>query len=405
MSLSFFSAGAIMFDLAAVQSALRQFGVDGWLLAEFRGSNVLARRVLGLDDKNFTSRRLFYWIPSEGPPRKLVHRIESGVLDALPGEKTVFLRWQELEAGLKSLVAGAKLVAMEYSPRNGNPYVAKVDAGTVELIRSFGVEVVSSGDLVQLFEAVWDDDQWQMHRQAEAVTTSAYDLAWAFIAAQTQDGGTTSECAVAQVIRDHFRVHGAITDHGPIVGAGPHSGDPHYEPDPAHDTPIRQGDFVLIDLWAKMDRPRSVYSDLTRVGYVGTTVPAQYETVFKIVTDARDAAIAVVQAAFAAGRPLHGWEVDDAARRVIARAGHGPAFCHRTGHNIGQEVHGNGAHMDNLETHEERLVLPRTCFSIEPGIYGPEFGARSEIDVYIGADGAVYVTGGLQQRVVPILAG
>ena len=393
-----------MFDLPAIQAALKQFGLDGWLLAEFRGSNVLARRVLGLDDKPFTSRRMFYFIPAEGPPRKLVHRIETGVLDALPGEKSIFLRWQELEDGVKALVSGAKRVAMEYSPRNANPYVAKVDAGTVELVRSFGPEVVSSGDLVQLFEAVWDDEQWALHREAEAVTTSAYDMAWAFIADRTRGGGSTSECAVADAIRDHFRRHDAFTDHGPIVGVGPHSGDPHYEPEPAHDTPIKQGDFVLIDLWAKMNKPRAVYSDLTRVGFVGAEVPAKYAEVFKVVADARDAAIALVKDAFAAKRPLRGWEVDDAARRVIEKADRGPLFCHRTGHNIGQEVHGNGAHMDNLETHEERLVLPRTCFSVEPGIYGPEFGVRSEVDVYVGPDGTVHVTGGLQTEVVPILA-
>ena len=265
-----------MFDLDAVQSALRTFGLDGWLLAEFRGSNVLARRVLGLDGKPVTSRRLFYAIPAEGPPRKLVHRIEPGVLDHLPGEKTVYLRWQELEAGLGGLLGGMNRVAMEYSPRNAIPYVAKVDAGTVELVRSLGVEVVSSGDLIQLFEAAWDDDQWRMHREAEAVTTSAYDMAWSLIAEKTRDGGQTSECEVQAAILDHFRRHGLTTDHGPIVGVGPHSGDPHFEPDPDRDTPIRQGDFVLIDLWAKLDRPRAVYSDLTRVGFVGETVPTAY---------------------------------------------------------------------------------------------------------------------------------
>jgi Xaa-Pro aminopeptidase len=293
---------------------------------------------------------------------------------------------------------------MEYSPRNGNPYIAKVDAGTVELIKSFGPEVVPSGDLIQLFEAVWDADQWSLHREAEAITTSAYDVAWDLIAAKTRGGGATSECEVQAAIQDHFRRHGAFFDHGPIVGVGPHSGDPHYEPDPSRDTPIKQGDFVLIDLWCKIDKPRSVYSDLTRVGFVGEQVPMKYAEVFRVVARARDAAIAAVRDAFAAGRPLHGWEVDDAARRVIEQAGHGPAFVHRTGHSIGQEVHGNGANMDNLETHDERLVLPRTCFSIEPGIYGPEFGVRSEVDVYIAEDGTVHVTGGLQQEVVAVLA-
>lgn len=392
------------FDLSAVQSALKRLNIDGWLMAEFRGSNVLARRVLGLDDTAFTSRRLYYYIPAEGPPRKLVHRIEPGVLDGLPGGKTVFLKWQELEAGIRDLVAGASRVAMEYSAKNGNPYIGKVDAGTVELVRSFGPEVVSSGDLIQLFEAVWDDEQWRMHKEAEAVTTSAYDVAWSLIAEKTRDGGSTSECEVQAAILDHFKRRGAFADHGPIVGVGPHSGDPHYEPHPSRDTPIRQGDFVLIDLWCKMDKPRAVYSDLTRVGFVGEVVPAKYADVFKLVAEARDAAIATARAAFAEGRPLFGWEVDAAARAVIEGAGRGADFVHRTGHNIGQEVHGNGAHMDNLETREDRTVLPRTCFSVEPGIYGPEFGVRSEVDVYVDEGGVVHVTGGLQREVVAILA-
>jgi Xaa-Pro aminopeptidase len=393
-----------MFDLDAIQAALHRFGLDGWLLAEFRGSNILARRVLGLDGRPITSRRLFYLIPAAGPPRKLVHRIEQGVLDHLPGEKAVYLRWQELESGLTSLVAGMNVVAMEYSPRNANPYIAKVDAGTVELVRGLGSQVVSSGDLVQLFEATWDDDQWRMHREAEAVTTSAYDMVWSLIADRTKNGGRTSECEVQRAILDHFRSHGLITDHGPIVGVGPHSGDPHYEPNPEADTAIGQGDFVLIDLWAKLDKPRSVYSDLTRVGFVGEAVPAKYSEIFNIVARARDAAIDTVKQAFAANRPLHGWEVDDAARWVIDDAGYARAFVHRTGHNIGQETHGNGANMDNIETHDERLVLPRTCFSVEPGIYLPEFGVRSEVNVFVDADSTVHVTGGLQTEVVAILA-
>lgn len=392
-----------MFNLPAIQAALRQFGFDGWLLCDFRGGNVLARRVLDLEGKPNGTRRVFYAIPAEGPPRKLVHRIEAGALDHLPGEATVYLRWQELEAGLAGLLEGMSRVAMEYSPRNANPYVARVDAGTVELVRSLVPDVASSGDLIQLFEAAWDDDQWAMHLQAEAQTKAAYDVAWGLIAERTRNGGTVSECEVQKAILDHFRAHGLTTDHGPIVGVGPHSGDPHFEPDPKADTPIKRGDFVLIDLWAKLDKPRAVYSDLTRVGYVGDEVPAEYEAVFQVVARARDAAIALVRDAFAAGRPLQGWEVDDAARQVIEQAGYGKYFIHRTGHNIGQETHGNGANMDNLETHDERLVLPRTCFSIEPGIYLPEFGIRSEINVYIAADRQVHVTGGLQTEVLAIL--
>jgi Xaa-Pro aminopeptidase len=395
-----------MFDLAKIQSALRQFNLDGWLIYDFRGSNLLARRVVGFRDDQMGSRRWFYFVPASGKPHKLVHRIESGALDHLPGEKTVYLRWQELEAGVAQLVAGAKRVAMEYSPRNANPYVSRVDAGTVELVRSCGVEVVSSGDLVQQFEATWDDEQIAMHLEAAIHTDSAYARAWKFIAEKTRGGGSVRETEVQSLIMKHFHDNGLTTYHPPIVAANAHSGDPHFDTSPATDVAIRQGDFVLIDLWAKMDRPRSVYSDLTRVGYVGDRVPEKYERIFQIVAAARDAAIAKVKDAFAAGRPLAGAEVDQAARAVIEQAGYGPQFVHRTGHNIGQEVHGNGANMDGLETREDRLVLRRTCFSIEPGIYQDEFGVRSEVNVLIDGAGQVHVTGGeLQRSVVPILAG
>ena len=394
-----------MFDLPALQAALREFGFDGWLLHDFRGNNVLARRILDLESRPAGTRRFYYLVPARGEPRKLVHRIEAGALDHLPGEKRIYLRWQELESGVGELAHGLGRVAMEYSPRNANPYVARVDAGTVELVQSFGVEVASSGDLIQLFEATWDAEQWRMHQEADVHTRSAYDLAWGLIAERTRDGGSIGECEVQAAIMAHFHRHGLTTYSPPIVAVGPHSGDPHYEPTPSPDTPIRRGDFVLIDLWAKLDRPRAVYSDLTRVGFVGESVPATFEDIFQIVARARDTAIALVRDGFASGRRLLGWEVDAACRRVIDDAGFGAHFVHRTGHNIGQETHGNGANMDNLETREERRVLPRTCFSIEPGIYLPEFGARSEVNVYISDQGDVHVTGGLQARVVPILAG
>jgi Xaa-Pro aminopeptidase len=390
-----------MFDLSAVQAALKEFQFDGWLLCDFRGSNMLARRILDLGERPLMSRRFYYFIPADGAPSKLVHRIETGSLDHLPGEKTIYLRWQDLESALQRMVQGSKRIAMEYSPRNGNPYVSRVDAGTVELIRGFGVAIASSGDLVQRFEAAWDDEQWAMHQEAAVHTDSAYARVWRFIAAQIRRGETLTERQVQLEIVRHFDEHGVQADHAPIVGVGPHSGDPHYE---TGDAPLKAGDFVLVDLWAKCKKPRAVYSDLTRVGFIGTDVPARYEEIFQIVARARDAAIDRVKTAFASGGPLQGWQVDQAARDVISQAGFGEAFCHRTGHSIGQETHGNGANMDNLETHEERRVLRRTCFSIEPGIYLPEFGVRSEVNVYIDKNGEVHVTGGaLQQHVVPIL--
>ena len=393
-----------MFDLAAIQQSLCEFGFDGWLLYDFRGSNVLARRVLDFADGKKGSRRWFYYVPAQGIPQKLVHRIESEALDHLPGDKIVYLRWQELEAGIESLIAGAKTVAMEYSPRNANPYVARVEAGVVELVRSFGPGVVSSGDLIQRFEATWDDEQQRMHFEAARHTDAAYTRVWQFIAERVRSGSTVREMEVQQLILDHFRENGLMTYSPPIVAVNAHSGDPHFDNSPANDTPMQEGDFVLVDLWAKLDRPRAVYSDLTRVGYIGASVPETHQRFFTIVAAARDAAIAKVRAAFDTGVALRGWEVDQAARDVIEQAGYGQQFVHRTGHSIGQETHGNGANMDNLETREERLVMRRTCFSIEPGIYLAEFGVRSEVNVFIDAAGQVHVTGGdLQTEVMPIL--
>lgn len=392
-----------MFDLAAIQAAIREQHLDGWLLYDFRRLNVLACRVLGFGE-SFLSRRWFYFIPAAGEPQKLVHRIEPAALDRLPGGKSIYLRWQELEAGVGKLVQGRKKIAMEYVPRNSNPYVSRVDAGTLELVRSFGVDIVSSGDLVQAFEATWDDEQWALHLEAARHTNSAYDAAFDFIRDSVKAGRPIRETDVQRVILDHFKRNGVAADHPPIVGVGPHSGDPHYEPQAGSDSPIREGDFVLVDLWAKCKKPRAVYSDLTRTAFVGNEVPAKIRDVFAIVAAARDAAIARVRDAFAAGKPLFGWEVDQAARDVIEKAGYGDAFCHRTGHSIGQEVHGNGANMDGLETREDRRVLRRTCFSIEPGIYLAEFGVRSEVDVFIDKDGHVHVTGGpLQTEVFALL--
>jgi Xaa-Pro aminopeptidase len=392
-----------MFDLPSVQAAIRKLGFDGWLLYDFRGLNVLARRVLAVPPDAILSRRWFYFVPAQGEPRKLTHRIEPHALDHLPGPQQAYLRWQELEAGVQALIKGAHTVAMEYVPRNANPYVSRVDAGTVELVRSFGVDVVPSGDLVQLFEACWDDDQWAMHLEAARHTRSAFDVAFAFIGDNVRRRGSVRETEVQQCILDHFKAHGLITDHPPICAVGPHSGDPHYAPIPGADGVITAGEFVLIDLWAKLDRPQAVYSDLTWTGYLGPKVPDPFAKVFRIVAEARDAAIAKVQAAFQGGMRLQGWEVDDAARQVVEKAGYGQFFCHRTGHSIGQETHGNGANMDNLETREERQVLPRTCFSIEPGIYLPEFGVRSEVNVFVDAASKVHVTGGDPQREVVLI--
>ena len=388
------------FDLTAVQSALRDAGLDGWLFYDFRGSNPLAGRVLGLGEGGHRTRRWFYFVPAEGEAQKLVHRIESAALDHLPGGKTVYLRWQDLEVGVGRMVGQAKRVAMEYSANNANPYVSKVDAGTVELVRSFGVDVVSSGDLIQQFEATLSDEQIQQHLEAARHTDAAFFVAWDFIADQVRQAGATTEIAVRDAILEHFRANDLVTDHSPIVAVGAHAGDPHYETGTGSNTAIRRGDFVLIDLWARLDNRDGIYSDLTRVAVVGDAVPTAIASTFQIVAAARDAAIDRVRSSFPDGEILCGWQVDRAARDLIEAAGHGEAFVHRTGHSIGRETHGNGTHMDDLETHDDRRLLPRTLFSIEPGIYLPEFGIRLETNVLIEQDGSVQITGGDLQHEV-----
>ncbi|QDT45834.1 Xaa-Pro dipeptidase [Gimesia alba] len=393
-----------MFELSKVQAALDQFSLDGWLFYDFRGSNVLSRRILDIPEDAMGSRRFFYFVPQSGQPVKLVHRIESEALDHLPGEKIVYLKWQELEAGIETMLREVNSIAMEYSPRNANPYISRVDAGTVELVRESVESIVPSGDLVQLFEAVWDREQWELHQKAGVETDKAFKIAWAFIAGQIREQGSVEEAAVCDIIMQHFNQTGLTTYHPPIVAREANSGDPHYETGTGTDTAIREGDFVLIDLWAKLNVPRGVYSDMTRVGYVGQQVPEKYTQIFQIVAEARDAAISLVERAFESDTPLQGWEVDQSCRNVIEQAGYGSAFVHRTGHSIGQETHGNGANMDNLETHEERLVLPQTCFSIEPGIYLPEFGVRSEVNVFIDELQKVHVTAGERQtEILPIM--
>jgi Xaa-Pro dipeptidase len=390
-------------QLNSMQNAIQEFGFDGWLLYDFRGLNVLALRVLGISESEIGSRRFFYFIPAQGDPVKLVHRIESTALDHLLGKKIVYLTWQELHDGLKAMLGGSQQVAMEYSPENANPYISRVDAGTVELVRRFGAEVVSSGNLIQSFEARWTDEQWELHLQADELNRAAFDEAWRLIADRLRSGKSIRETEVQDFVMDYYARHGMTTYHPPIVGVNANSGDPHYSPAHGADSEIRVGDFVLLDMWAKMDVSEGVYSDLTKVGFMGETVPEKYKTVFDIVAAARDAGIDCARCAFAEGRELQGWEVDRATRQVIEDAGYGEYFIHRTGHNIGTETHGNGAHMDDLETKEDRLVLPRTCFSIEPGIYLEEFGIRSEINVFIDTDAKVHVTGGIQTEVTPVL--
>lgn len=393
------SAANRTIDLAAIQDAIRAFGFDGWLLYDFRGSNVLARRILNIADDAIASRRFCYFVPVQGQPTRLVHRIESGILDHLPGTKKEYLTWQEFEDGIHGAVRGHARLAMEYSPRNANPYIARVDAGTVELVKSFGCGVDSSGDLVSMFEATLSDAQLAAHLAASKVTDASFDRAWKFIADKVRNDGGVYELEVQDLILSHFAENDVITDHPPIVAVNENGGDPHYETGSGKNTRITSDCCVMIDQWARHDHADGIYSDLTRCGYTGRNVPQYYSKVFEVVAAGRDAGIECVRSALAAAEPLEGWQVDDAVREIITEAGFGEAFCHRTGHSLGQETHGNGTHIDNLETHETRRILPRTLFTIEPGVYLPEFGIRSEVNVFIHADNTVQVTGGEIQSV------
>jgi Xaa-Pro dipeptidase len=388
-------------DIAAIQSALAEHKIDAWLFYDILHRDPIAYRVLGLDHV-LAKRRWFYLIPAKGVPRKLVHRIEAGTLDWLPGDKMVYAAAGELEKNLKKLIGRAKKVAMQYSPKNQIPYISLVDAGTVELIRAQGCSVVSSADLVQQFEAVWTAAQLESHREAGRAIDKITAEAFAEAAQRIRAKDVFTEYDLQQWMLGQFRANGVISDSAPIVAVGPHSGDPHYEPMERSSAQVREGDLLLLDVWGKTLAPASVYYDITWVGYLGAKVPAKYTKIFNIVRDARDAASDFVLKNVKAGRAIEGWQVDRVARELIRKAGYADRFVHRTGHNIGQEVHGTGANMDNLETHDIRRVIPRTCFSVEPGIYLPEFGIRSEVDVYVGEGGAE-VTGPAQTGILPLL--
>ena len=386
--------------LAEIQSALRERKFDAWLFYDHHHRDPIAYRVLRLPETMMTSRRWFYLIPTKGEPAKLVHRIEAGHLDSLPGPKRVYSAWQELWDELKAMLAPYKTIAMQYSPNNLIPYIGLVDAGTVELVRSFGKEVVSSGDLVSQFEAAWTEDQVRSHFEArdaiDAITAAAFQEI-----GRRARAGATREHEIQQWILEAFRREGLATEDPPIVAVNANSGNPHYEPRAEGSSPIRDGDFVLLDIWAKKDRPDAVYYDITWTGFVGRAPSERHRQIFEIVRGARDAGVRAVQEAIKARRKIAGWEVDQAARDHITAAGYGKYFVHRTGHSIGTTVHGNGPNMDNLETKDEREIIPNTCFSIEPGIYLPEFGVRSEVNVLV-REGAAEVTGKIQQEIVVV---
>jgi Xaa-Pro aminopeptidase len=388
-----------------IQKVLQAEKIDGWLLYNFRGSNVFATRLLALQEHIMFTRRYFYYIPASGEPRKLVHRIEEWNLDALPGGKSIYLSWRSLEEGLKKLLSGSKKVAMEYSPKCAIPYVSTVDAGAIELVRESGVEVVSSANLIQHFEACWDEEQLNDNIKSAAHLRQITDKAFGFIRDKILSNSIVTEYDVQQFMVSEFKNRGLVTSSDPNCSVNANSANPHYEPTKDICSPLQKGDFVLLDLWAKKDKLHSVYADITWTGFIGEIVPDEYEKIFQIVKGGRDAALNFVRSSMENGKVIYGYEVDDAARNYITQNGYGEYFVHRTGHSIGEEVHGNGANMDNLETRDERIIISQTSFSIEPGIYlRNKFGIRTEIDVYITKDNEVLVTGlPMQENVVAIL--
>jgi Xaa-Pro dipeptidase len=388
-------------DIAAMQKDLRQAKFDGWLFYDFRGRDPIAQRILDLPP-GMRTRRWFYFVPAKGTPRKLVHKIEAGALAAIPGETAFYAGQKELRDGVKKMLGRSKKVAMQYSPKNTIPYVSMVDAGTVEFVRSCGAKVVSSADLVQKYEACWTPEQVESHfAAARSIDHIARD-AFQFAAKCVREKTPLTEYDLQQWILKRFDEAGIVNDQGPDIAVNANASDPHYAPSKEKSSPIREGDLLLMDIWGKTRAANSVYYDITWMGYLGAKVPEKYAKIFSVVCQARDRAVELIRASVKSGKPLQGWQVDKAARSVIEKAGYGKYFFHRTGHNIGTSVHGNGVNMDGMETHDDRHLIPSTCNSVEPGIYLPEFGMRTEVDVYVDEKDA-RVTGAIQTEILPLL--
>lgn len=392
-------------NLDAIQAALRDAEIDGWLFYDHHHRDPLAAHILGLDPKAHITRRWYYFIPAQGEPRKLVHRIEQSRLDVLPGSKALYSSWKELAERLQAMLAGFHRIAMQYSPNNDIMYISMVDAGTVEFIRGLGKEVVSSANLVSEFEAVLTAEQMEAHAVAQRAIDDLLAEGWLEIGRRLRP---SFGCATPYTEYDHvqwlseaMRRAGLVWENGPNVSVNANCSDSHYEPTAEHSMRINDGDFVLIDIWGRLDKPGAVFYDITWTGVVGREPSEKEQHIFATVRGARDAAIAAVEQAFAQNEPICGFEADDAARSVIRAAGFGEYFIHRTGHNITDDIHGPGAHLDNLETHDDRRLLPNTCFSVEPGIYLPEFGVRSEVNM-MTAPGKAWVTGRKQEELVRI---
>ncbi len=391
--------------ISEIQTALTTLNLDAWLLYDFRGINPISQNVAGLTGANIT-RRWFCLIPAHGESRWLIHRIETSNFTDVIGNVSLYAGWQELNEEMKSLLANVQSVAMEYSPNASIPYISRVDAGTLEWIRNFGIEIHSSAELAQHIEARLTEAQYEGHQKSAHLILQAKDYAFTWIGDQLRAGNTITEYDVQQQILSQFDEMELVTDHPPIVAVNANSGDPHYAPTATRTQQIKTGDFILIDLWAKQKDPDAVFADTTWVAYTGTTVPDRYVEIFEIVKEARDRAVAFIREKWAANEPIPGYAVDDCVREYITEKGYGQYFIHRTGHSIGTVIHGNGANLDNLETRDERILIQGICFSIEPGIYLNAFGVRTEIDVYLageGRDGVILTTSPVQNQVLPLL--
>lgn len=391
-------------QIDAIREALREVGLKGWLFTDLHGQDPLARRILGLASESLASRRWFYWLPVEGEPVGLVHAIEGDALEELPGSRRSYAGWRALHGALREFLPSGGAVAMQYSPRAALPAISLVDAGTVELIRSFGVEIVSSADLVARFEALLDARAFESHRRAGTLVQEIKDGAFARIGEFLRQGKALSEYELQQWIMERFDAAGLVTNHAPVVAIDEHGADPHYSPRRGgtrrHFAP---GQAVLIDLWAREKLAGGIYYDITWCAWTGPDPDPNYAELFDWACRARDGALKLVRERFEAGLPLPGWEVDAEARRILDQGGHGAFFVHRTGHSIGHEVHGAGVNMDDFETHDERLLVPGCCFSIEPGIYRPgSWGVRTEIDVCLPEAGKVEVFGAIQDSLLLI---
>lgn len=375
--------------LAKIQSAAQNAHLDGWLLYDFRGINPLALQLVGIGSKKFLSRRWFLYVPANGQPTLIHHRIEAGTWrNLLPEnvERIVYSSHQELDAALKNVLSGAKRVAMEYSPRGAVPYVSRIDAGTLERVRETGVEVVSSADMLQDW-LLWDATDEAAHDQAVRGVVRAKDAAFALIDQRLKAKTPITELEVQELILSCFAEDGLVADHAPNVSFGGHAGDPHYEITQDSNRTLEFGQCVLIDLWAGIpDRPMA---DVTFVGFAGQPTE-EYQSLWKTLKASRDAALELLQNPPAG---LQGWMVDKVARDIIVAAGHGAAFTHRLGHSLGRNMaHGDGANLDNLETHDTRLLVPGTAVTVEPGLYFSHLGLRTEVNVLLLEGGARVTT-------------